>query len=103
IKRDLRGAFEAMLANEQAVKRAAIAVENINGPILLLSATQDEFWPSMEMSEAIVERLRDKAFPFAVEHVAVGGNHEAPQSRLDLVDAFLEEHILSQNAAGCSR
>lgn len=103
VKRDLRGAFEAMLEIQEAVEEAAIAVENINGPILLLSATQDEFWPSMEMSEAIVERLHDKAFPFAVEHVAVEGNHEAPQSRLDLVDAFLEEHILSQNAAGCSR
>lgn len=103
IKRDLRGAFEAMLANEKAVEAAAIAVENINGPVLLLSATHDEFWPSMEMSNAIVERLREKRFRFAVEHVAVEGDHEAPQARLDVVDAFLKEHILSQNAAGCPR
>lgn len=103
IKGDLRAAFEAMLVNEQAVEAAAIAVENINGPILLLSATRDEFWPSMEMSSEIVERLREKQFRFVVEHVAVEGGHEAPQGRLDLVDAFLKEHILSQNTDGCPR
>lgn len=103
IKRDLRGAYEAMLSDEEAVEKAAIAVENINGPLLLLSATRDEFWPSMEMSEAIVARLRSNDFRFAVEHVPVEGNHEAPQQRLDLVDAFLEENVLRQSAAGCPR
>lgn len=103
IKRDLRGAFEAMLANEKAVENAAIAVEKINGPILLLSATRDEFWPSMEMANAIVERLRKKQFRFPVEHVAVEGNHESPQGRFELVDAFLKEHVLRHNAAGCPR
>jgi len=103
IKGDLRAAFDAMLRNEEAVERAAIAVERINGPILLLSATQDEFWPSMEMSEAIAERLRRVNFRFAVEHVAVEGNHEAPQRRLDVVERFLETHILRQSEAGCPR
>lgn len=103
IKRDLRGAYEAMLANEEAVAKAAIPVEKTNGPIFLLSATRDEFWPSTEMSEAIVERLRGNQFRFAVEHVAVEGDHESPQNRLDLVDAFLKEHILDQNATGCPR
>ena len=103
ISQDLRSAFEAMLSDEEAVERAAIAVEKINGPILLLSATRDEFWPSMEMSKAIVERLRQNEYPFPVEHVAVEGGHEAPHDRLDLVDAFLQEHILRQNATGCPR
>ena len=103
IKRDLRGAYEAMLANEEAVDSAAIAVENINGPILLVSATRDEFWPSAEMSEAIVERLRRNEFRFSIEHVAVEGDHESPQNRLDLLEAFLERNILQQSAAGCPR
>jgi pimeloyl-ACP methyl ester carboxylesterase len=103
IKGDLRGAYEAMLTNEKAVETAAIAVENIHGPILLLSATRDEFWPSVEMSEAIVERLRRNEFRFSVDHVAVEGDHESAQSRLDLVNAFLAEHISYQNAAGCPR
>jgi dienelactone hydrolase len=103
IKQDLRAAFDAMLTDKVAVERAAIAVEKMSGPVLLLSATRDEFWPSVQMSEAIVERLRRNQFRFAVEHVAVEGGHESPQNRLDLVDAFLEEHILRQNAAGCPR
>jgi uncharacterized protein len=103
IKRDLRGAYEAMLTDEEAVERAAIPVERINGPILVLSATRDQFWPSMEMSEAIVERLRRNDFRFAVQHVAVEGDHEAPLQRFDLVDAFLREHILRESAAGCPR
>jgi pimeloyl-ACP methyl ester carboxylesterase len=103
IKRDFRGAYEAMLTDEKAVERAAIAVERINGPILLLSATRDEFWPSREMSDAIVERLHRNSFPFSVEHISIEGNHEAPQQRLDLVDTFLKENILRQSTAGCPR
>ena len=37
-KRHLRSAWEEMLKDEAAVARAAIAVEQINGPILLVSA-----------------------------------------------------------------
>lgn len=103
LKRNLRGAFEAMMTDEEAVERAAIPVEKINGPILLLSATRDEFWPSTEMSKAIVERLHRHDFRFSVQHVAVEGSHEASLQRWDLVDAFLKEHILRQSAAGCPR
>jgi pimeloyl-ACP methyl ester carboxylesterase len=103
IKRDLRGAFVAMLRNQEAVDRAAIAVERINGPILLLSATHDEFWPSTEMSELIVERLHRNGFQFAVEHVAVEGRHESPQARIDLVEAFLRENIFLEADSGCPR
>lgn len=102
-KRDLRGAYDEMLTDQEAVDRAAIAVENINGPILLLSATRDEFWPSMEMSELIVARLRRNDFRYAIEHVAVEGDHASPQQRVDLVDAFLDENILLESESGCLR
>jgi pimeloyl-ACP methyl ester carboxylesterase len=103
IKRDLRAAYDEMLADEEAAEGAAIAVENINGPILLLSATRDEFWPSTKMSELIVERLRLNDFPYAVEHVAVEGDHASPQERVDLVNAFLDENILQKNETSCLR
>src|SRR5690606_8746531 len=48
--RNLRRAWEEMIKDKAAVERAAIAVERINGPILLVSARHDELWPSMEMS-----------------------------------------------------
>lgn len=103
IKRDLRGAFGEMLVDKESVERAAIAVENINGPILLLSATRDEFWPSMKMSELIVSRLSQNEFPFPVEHVAIEGDHASPQQELDLVEHFLSVNFLAQSEAGCPR
>jgi pimeloyl-ACP methyl ester carboxylesterase len=103
IKSDLRSAWEEMLKDEEAVERAAIPVEKINGPILLLSATRDEFWPSTEMSEAIVRRLQEHRFPYRYEHVAIEGGHRAPQERGDFVEEFLQANLLEESAAGCPR
>jgi pimeloyl-ACP methyl ester carboxylesterase len=103
VKNDLRGAWEEMLEDEEAVERAAIPVEKINGPILLLSATRDEFWPSTEMSEAIVRRLEEQRFPYRYEHVAIAGGHQAPQERGDLIEEFLRINLLEESAAGCPR
>lgn len=38
----------------------SIAVENINGPVLLISGGDDNMWPSQIMSELIMERLERK-------------------------------------------
>lgn len=103
VKGDLRAAWEEMLADEEAVRRAAIAVERINGPILFLSATRDEFWPSTEMSEAMVRRLQTNDFAHRHEHVAIDGDHRAPQQRGDLVEEFLRATVLAENASGCAR
>ena len=92
-----------MLTNHDAVDRAAIAVEKINGPVLLLSATRDEFWPSTEMSELIVTRLRKSGFPHPFEHVAIEGDHGSPQERVDLVEDFLAANFLRESVAGCPR
>jgi len=45
-----------------------IKVENINGPVLLLSAKEDAQWPSAEMGEMICDRLMEKKFPFSFHH-----------------------------------
>lgn len=49
-------------------EKASIAVEKINGPILLLSSKSDATWPSLLHCEKIVERLCKKNFPFEVKH-----------------------------------
>jgi pimeloyl-ACP methyl ester carboxylesterase len=102
-KRELRPAWDEMMKNEAAVEAASIAVEKINGPILLISATQDELWPSQEMSERVVKRLAAHRFPFDVRHVAVEGKHDAGYTRPELSDAFLKANLLDQSAAGCPR
>jgi len=63
------------LQNREAVRTATIPVEKINGPIFLLSATRDQFWPSTPMSERIMHRLDTYGFRFPHQHVAWNSNH----------------------------
>jgi dienelactone hydrolase len=64
-----RNLFRAGLRNREAVERAAIPVENIRGPILLVSGGDDHLWPAAEMSEAIIARLKRNGSTHAAEHL----------------------------------
>lgn len=64
-----RNLFRAGLRNREAIARAAIPVEQIHGPILLVSGGDDHLWPAAEMCTAILARLTDHQFPHAVEHL----------------------------------
>ncbi|MCA6379743.1 MAG: hypothetical protein IM606_07590 [Cytophagales bacterium] len=90
LKGDLLGAFSMMLENTEAVTKAEIEVEKINGPIFILSAEQDEQWPAKEMSEQLVERLKQKNFTHRYEHIVVKGTHIEPLNHFDKVYAFLD-------------
>jgi alpha-beta hydrolase superfamily lysophospholipase len=50
------------LENKDAVKAATIKVENINGPVFLLSGKKDQWWPSTEMSDEVMKRLSENNF-----------------------------------------
>ncbi len=67
---DLREIYTLSLRQEEAVREAAIPVERIRGPVLLLSGRDDKIWPSTEMCEAIVARLKSQRFRHFYEHVA---------------------------------
>jgi dienelactone hydrolase len=103
IKGDLRAVYEEMLKDQKAVDRASIEVEKINGPVLFLSATKDEFWPSAEMSGAMDQRLKKNGFPYHFEHLAIEGGHAAPLDHFDVVERFLTDHFLKGDSAGCSK
>jgi dienelactone hydrolase len=64
-----RNLFRAGLRNRDAVERAAIPVENIRGPLLLISGGDDHLWPAAEMSEAIIARLQRHGSTPATEHL----------------------------------
>ena len=64
-----RNLFRAGLRNREAVELAAIPVEKIHGPILLVSGGDDHLWPAAEMSEAIVKRLQSQGGAHAAEHL----------------------------------
>ena len=90
---NLRGAFETIMRDEAAMQRAAIAVEKINGPVLFLSAAQDEMWPSREMADAMLLRLKANGFQHPAEHLVVRGGHSEPLDEFPKMEAFLDTHF----------
>lgn len=48
---------------------AVIRVENITGPVLLITAQMDTMWPSVPATEKIMERLRQKHFAYPYKHL----------------------------------
>lgn len=65
--------FLAALENEPAVEKAAIAVEKIGGPVLLISGDDDQLCPSTLMSEMIMQRLKEHEHPFVYKHLRYEG------------------------------
>ena len=65
--------YERALENETAIAAAEIAVEKIDGPVLLISGTDDQMWPSTPLSEMAIERLKAHEHPFPYEHLRYGG------------------------------
>jgi dienelactone hydrolase len=65
--------FVSALRDPHAVARSRIRVEAIAGPVLLLSGTDDGFWPSSAMADSIVEQLRAVKHPYPVAHLRYDG------------------------------
>lgn len=83
LKRDLRGAFETMLEDTAAERRALIPVECIKGPAFLFSAAQDEICPSTPMAQKMMARFGAAGFKYTFEQVAVEEKHTAPLDQFD--------------------
>jgi dipeptidyl aminopeptidase/acylaminoacyl peptidase len=78
---DFRHAHELAFEDKNSVEAAGIEVENIKGPILLISGEKDNVWPSAEMSTEVIERLKIRNFTYPYQHIIVpNGNHSQPQS-----------------------
>lgn len=92
IKGNLRSAFEIMMEDTTAVNKALIKVENIHGPVLCVSAREDEMWPSAEMSTLVMKRLDAHKFPYVHEHIIVEGGHMEPLDEFDRMLAFLNRN-----------
>ncbi len=87
---------ENALRNSRRVKAATIPAENIQGAVLLVSFTRDEVWPSVSMSEQIVQRFRDGGFGFCYEHASYDAGHcewGIPACRTNML-RFLRERFL---------
>lgn len=52
-----------------STKQAEIPVENISGPILLISGKADEVWPSSFMANQIEQRAKNGGFSFEIQNI----------------------------------
>ncbi len=57
-------------AGPATVEKAAIPVEKIQAPILLISGTDDQIWPAGEFCAAIMARLKKAGFLYEVKHLS---------------------------------
>jgi hypothetical protein len=62
--------YGASLSQEEKVRRAAIPLERIGGPVLLVSGRDDQMWPSTRMADAAMARLRAGGHPHASRHLS---------------------------------
>ncbi|MBI4279728.1 MAG: acyl-CoA thioesterase/BAAT N-terminal domain-containing protein [Armatimonadetes bacterium] len=51
------------------VEWAAIPVERIRGPVLLISGHDDQLWPSPVFSELVIKRLSERRHPYPFRHL----------------------------------
>lgn len=103
--------------DQAQAEEAAIEVEKIQGPILLLSGKADSLWPSDYMSDQVVTRLRSHNFRHPYEHIAyddaghlisriteettrlggtVEGNRAAQEDAQRRLIEFLAQHLESR-------
>jgi dienelactone hydrolase len=86
--------FEAALENADGVRRAQFAIEKINGPILFVSARNDQIWPSWKMANAMTVYLKEHQFQHSVTHSSYATGHgfskeSAPEIKRSIVEQFL--------------
>jgi pimeloyl-ACP methyl ester carboxylesterase len=65
--------FLECLKNRESATRAEIAVENIGGPVLMFSGTDDQMWPSLNLADLAMQRFIAHDFPHSHEHVSYAG------------------------------
>lgn len=61
------------LQDPDAVERARIRVENIRGPVLVLTASDDGSWPSSLYGHMVMERLAQFKHPYAAQQLDFEG------------------------------
>jgi dienelactone hydrolase len=59
--------------SKENLEETTIPVEQIKGPILLISGEDDQIWPSFELSEIAMDRLRENDHPYPYEHLSYEG------------------------------
>ncbi len=56
--------FDILQAKPEQLEKAQIPVERTNGPVLLISGDEDQIWPSTQLSQVAMDRLRRSERPY---------------------------------------
>lgn len=62
-------AFLGAMQDIDLVQHASIPVERIQGPVLLISGTDDQMWPSSQLCKMATSRLQAHGHPFDDRHL----------------------------------
>mgnify|MGYP005848648497 CR=1 FL=1 len=65
--------YKDSLKNQEAIKKATIPVEKINGPVLLISGREDTVWPSTQMAKSIIKQRKKNKRPYPDKHLSYPG------------------------------
>lgn len=72
----LRNTYAMDKNDPEVLAAATIPVEKINGPVLLISGTDDQMWPSDVFGDLMMERFEANDFPHERRHLKIeGGGH----------------------------
>ncbi|HEY6418643.1 MAG TPA: acyl-CoA thioesterase/bile acid-CoA:amino acid N-acyltransferase family protein [Candidatus Binataceae bacterium] len=93
--------FLESMKNRESAERAAIAVEKINGPVLMFSGTDDQMWPSLNLADIAMQRLIRLNFPHPHDHVSyAGAGHFIQFPYTPVISAIFHPVVRSMMALG---
>jgi dienelactone hydrolase len=86
--------FKEALKDTEKVNATIFSLERINGPLLLISAKNDQVWPSYQMSLDIIDYLSKHDFKYSVVHNSYATGHgfsseTAPEIKQSIIDHFV--------------
>lgn len=90
--------FAAALTDKDKVRNAMPSLERINGPILLVSAENDDVWPSYAMSQDIMAYLNAHSFIHPVTHRSYPTGHGFSQATAPEIKQLIIDHFINSLA-----
>lgn len=87
--------FKIALSETEKVKAATFAFEKIQGPILLISAENDQIWPGTPMSQDIMDYLKSHNFRYSAVHKSYPTGHAFSQASAPEIKQMIVDHFVA--------
>jgi dipeptidyl aminopeptidase/acylaminoacyl peptidase len=95
----LHKALSEVLKDNRTAGKAEIPVERMNCPVLIISAKNDEVWPSAMMGDLIIKRLQENNYGCYYKHIVVDGGHSDTYQDYNMIIEFMKEHFNPEEPA----